>query len=559
MTSLPDFLPAGKAELSVVSPSALKVQVFDRSSGSLVPVPENGMVAPILFENTDYNFYLEADDPDTRLRLSQSGTLRHRRNGSEHHTLNFRNDVGLTELHILGPVSAIVRLEVLPVKIDYRRDYALMRDEVDSIARGLALAAQARTYGRVGTQSQGTTTLVAWVALMRRYFDELVAAAEAIGRNPHSRLEKTTRLVAPDRLRRVDETQLRRALRRHATASGPILPGTGLGLPRRLPETTSRVTTDTPENRLVKAQLRQTLRNVQALLRSAGPGDEDADPNAEQLFLVAVKPEAESMRRRLGRLLLAPYLREVADVAPASSGSLVFQQHPHYAAFARIYRLLDGGLTFHGDALSVGVKQISQLYEYWCFLTIVRLLAVRFRVESHNLVRVRNTRLTLVLAKGIQAAVTFRCLTTGQKLHLLYNRLFNRLPTVSQQPDNVIQLAGSGALYVFDAKYRLAFDPEYRRRYAGPGPTTDDINVMHRYRDAIVLPPVPSQPEYRRPVVGAYVLFPFADEAGYMGHRFYASVASVGIGGLPLLPGATSLLAAKLEEILAAQGFVSVP
>lgn len=549
---LPDFLPVSKSFISITGPSDLEVQVFDREQGRLVSVPAQGTILPILFENADYNFYLETADPAIRLTLPQSGTLRHRRNGTEHHVLNFRNDVGLTNLRVIAPSpwAADLQLEVLPVKIDYRRDYAQIRDEVDSIARGLALAAQARTYSRAGAKAGASSTLVAWVALMRRYFDELVAAAESIARNPHSRLQKSTRAASPDRARRVDDGQLRRALRRHAAATGPILPSIGIPLPRYLPETTGRVTTDTAENRLVKAKLRETLRNVQALLRSYKPGDEDADQNAEQLYLAAIRPEAENMRRRLGRLLLAPYLREVADIAPSASSSLVFHQHPHYAAFARLCRLLNGGLSFQGNALSVGVKQVSQLYEYWCFLTIVRLLAARFQIESHDLVRMRNTRLTLILAKGIEAAVTFRCPDTGRKLHLLYNRLFNRLPTVSQQPDNVIQLAGTGALYVFDAKYRLAFDSDYCRRYAGPGPTSDDINVMHRYRDAIVLPPVPGQLSYRRPVAGAFVLFPYADEAAYKSHRFYSSIAAVGIGGFPLLPGATTLLEVKLDEIL---------
>jgi hypothetical protein len=552
---LPDFLPVGKAELTISGPPDLEVQAFDRAQGRLVAVSITGTIPPVLFENTNYDFYFEAQDPKNQLRLSQANTLRRKNVGNEHHSLNFGNDVGLTDMRVIGPTPVEVRLEVFPSKIDYRHDYVRMRDEVDDMARGLALAAQTRTYGRVGTRAGGKPPLVAWVALIRCYFDDFVAAAEAIARNPHSRLQKTTHAVVPNRARRVDEAGLRRALRRHGTATGPMLPGTGLALPRHLPEITSRITTDTPENRLVKFQLRQTLRNVQALLRSVGSEDDDADYTAEQLFLAAARPEAEAMRRRLGRLLLAPYLREVADAAPTASPSLVFHQHPHYAAFARLYRLLNGGLTFHGDALKVGVKQISLLYEYWCFLTIVRLLALRFQVESHDLVRVYNTRLTLALEKGKKALVVFRCPTTGRKLHLIYNRLFSRLPTVAQKPDNIIQLTGNDDMYVFDAKYRLAFDADYQKRYAGPGPTTHDINVMHRYRDAIVLPPVAGQPDYRRPVAGAYVLFPYADEAKYKTHRFYASIAAVGIGGFPLLPGTTTLLENKLNEILTAQGF----
>jgi hypothetical protein len=36
-----------------------------------------------------------------------------------------------------------------------------------------------------------------------------------------------------------------------------------------------------------------------------------------------------------------------------------------------------------------------------------------------------------------------------------YNRLFNKLPTIAQQPDNVIQFASDERFYIFDAKYRI--------------------------------------------------------------------------------------------------------
>jgi len=49
--------------------------------------------------------------------------------------------------------------------------------------------------------------------------------------------------------------------------------------------------------------------------------------------------------------------------------------------------------------------------------------------------------------------------------------MFKGLPTVSQRPDNVIQLASEERLYILDAKYRLAFDADYERQYGGVGPT----------------------------------------------------------------------------------------
>lgn len=51
---------------------------------------------------------------------------------------------------------------------------------------------------------------------------------------------------------------------------------------------------------------------------------------------------------------------------------------------------------------------------------------------------------------------------------------------------------------------------------------------------------------------GAYVLFPYNDPDGeYKDHRFYRSIETVNIGGLPFLPGTTELLENFLSELVA--------
>ena len=43
--------------------------------------------------------------------------------------------------------------------------------------------------------------------------------------------------------------------------------------------------------------------------------------------------------------------------------------------------------------------------------------------------------------------------------------------------------------YIFDAKYRIDFAERshYKKKYGTPGPMEEDINTMHRYRDALVV------------------------------------------------------------------------
>ena len=85
----------------------------------------------------------------------------------------------------------------------------------------------------------------------------------------------------------------------------------------------------------------------------------------------------------------------------------------------------------------------------------------------------------------------------------------------------------------------------------GPGPEIDDINTMHRYRDAIV---EEHGNPYERLMFGAYVLFPLSggEEAieKYKKHVFYKSIENVNIGGLSFLPSSTELVEELLEELI---------
>ena len=262
------------------------------------------------------------------------------------------------------------------------------------------------------------------------------------------------------------------------------------------------------------------------------------------------------MMRRVQRLLRAPFLADVQARPLESLAPPVLSAHPAYSTFVQTARLLNSGLLLQGGALQIGVKNIAQLYEYWCFLRLVRLFRENFSLEQQSLVQLRHLRLVIVLAKGREAALTFRDTASGKKLCLMYDRMFKGVPTVSQRPDNVIQLASEERMHILDAKYRLSYDDDYRRRYGGIGPMIADINTMHRYRDAIVIPHPLRRGEFQRGVVrSAAVLFPFPQENDYRNHRFFKSLAEVEIGGLPMLPGASRLAEEHIREILRMEGY----
>ncbi|MBX5465018.1 MAG: hypothetical protein IRZ26_05630, partial [Clostridia bacterium] len=113
--------------------------------------------------------------------------------------------------------------------------------------------------------------------------------------------------------------------------------------------------------------------------------------------------------------------------------------------------------------------------------------------------------------------------------------------------------------------------PDAVRLYGLPGPPTNAIDVLHRYRDAILavlretpdalLPagsgPGPAGPRPKHTVVQAAALFPYREEApgAYRESRLWRSLDAIGIGAVPLLPGHDHYLEEWLRGALRAGGW----
>ncbi len=558
--SLPELPPL----LSVPPPSVVVVvgnatlATYNRIARGPEQTTSGASVGALFFENTTYDFYLERKSANpVSLKLPHPASPRHSLGNTAHYSLNFANDVGYAEFGVVSASSpATVRVEVFPTKVDYRSDYVTMRDDVASIARNLVMTVQARTFGLAEPAPNSRPTLVEWLALMQAYFRQLEAAVRAVVRNPHFALAKEQRLVPPGRARKIEKRILERQLRRASRSTGPVDPRASLQVARRIAATSWRLDYDTPENRYVKAVLSETRRRIKRILHVEMTGDEDADLTAEEKFFQAARPIVRGMLGAVNRLLGEFVFQDVSRAPAVRPLSFVFHRHPHYAATARLASMLNGGLSVGGDVLQIGIKNISTLYEYWCFLTIVAVLRDAFRLEQQSLVKTAHLGVVVVLRKGEEASVRFSDKKTGKPLRVVYNRWFKPLPTISQKPDNIIELAGDNVLYLFDAKYRLAYDRDYLLQYGGIGPTTEDVNTMHRYRDAIVLQNALNPSEYTRGIVReAVVLFPSQEDSEYGKHPFFKSILSVGVGGVPLLPGITNLFVRQLERVLRGNGY----
>ncbi|NGZ74956.1 DUF2357 domain-containing protein [Saccharibacillus alkalitolerans] len=614
------------AEAAKTRLTECRVKLFSPESGA-AEAWEPGMPAyPCFFETKAYELTLVKANPALDLTFHHENVNLRRRikpRGSSvlSGTLDFGSEIGETELEVRlnGRPLLTVGIEVFPAKMDYRRDYVRLMEEVNEEAYDLTFDFLRRTYRPAEERETFRQSLTEFHTILRRVFDRMESAMRRIESHPHHRLGSERRLVEAGRARRTDRKALD-DLRRHPqrlqadergwleieALGSPESEGRGFGagsakptryMPTRLLESRRVISADTDENRFLRWMLERTSRRVDELRGELKGSRAGRDPLLER--------ELETISRRLGVMLNADFLREAGPLRRMNV-SLVLQMAPGYREMYKLHLLLLKGLSIREGMLRLSLKDMAQLYEYWCFLKLRRLLERRCRVISRAGSGIDRSGLFPSLVRGGASRIDYEHRESGAELSLVYNpsMLGRSRPTTEQRPDLLLTLrrpadgpAGGGlaggsrstfggsaaqsvaagaagdrgarkgagdpgsreTAFVLDAKYRL--DPAlpgsaYASLHGTPGPLEEDINVMHRYRDAIVRRSRESG-EYERSVSSACVLFPYADESEYAGHHFYRSIGKVGVGALPFLPGSTRLVERWLDVLLGTAGAAS--
>jgi uncharacterized protein len=182
-----------------------------------------------------------------------------------------------------------------------------------------------------------------------------------------------------------------------------------------------------------------------------------------------------------------------------------------------------------------------------------QILQRNYVAEDQDVIKIRHGALFVDLDQKSNARQVFHHPQTKERITLSFQKSAGRLPTVRQKPDIMLEIEKNNVPYsyhyIFDAKYRIDFgSSSSTQKSNGPGPLDDDINTMHRYRDAHVMKYHGKSCE--RYAFGAYVLFPWHDEHTYQNHPFYKSINEVNIGGLPFLPNSITLVERFIERLI---------
>jgi len=432
---------------------------------------------------------------------------------------------------------------VVCTKIGYFDDFRQLLDAIAEEYAMLLLEIEAPTFARFTLADATEPQIMTFLFLLRHAMDEsrLPAAVEDIIASPRSALMHYER-IGPTGLQR--EPPAGEFL--HRLPEGTLTPGGPLATlfrghtPTVLWETIKTETTDTPENRYVKAfleNLRDAAEDLSALLLRHSK--------------VAIGRLVDAWSLRLSEWLSHPVWADVRRLTHFPSNSQILQKASSYREVLATDLRMQLGMNIPWTAdrqleadVRGDLRPVSQLYEYWCFFFLRSVLRSVCGQESHggSLIRETHGGLGVVLRRGTESRVRFRFHDKRERttlISLFYNRKFERTRPGSDvwsgsysaalNPDFsiLIDVAGNAGQYRlhwlhFDAKYRLDVEqwraeltdnleslPQLEEELSTSDEDArrmgtykrDDLFKMHTYRDGLL------------GSRGSYVLFPGSQDS----------------------------------------------
>jgi uncharacterized protein len=384
-----------------------------------------------------------------------------------------------------------------------------------------------------------------WLVLIEHIMSDLEKALNYIAQRPSRGLVRREQTARVERIRKIN-SRVRSQVRR-GQGYGSLQQLNGLKVRERLSQRPPELTLDTMEHRWIRNQLEDVQRTLGQLATLFVSGDELSDRRQRSLDVI------KQLKFRMARLLSLEPISAADGDPPAGFASLQLVSAPGYREAYRLLLFLRMGLRLEGDLFKLAVKDLDVLYEYWSFLKVAEIVREEFGSprDLESFFKLGQSGLAVQLKKGEGQKMTFRS-GTHRKVTLLYNPMFANQDTtlIPQKPDILIRIEDDGwprIQLVCDAKYRVEAAEKYRQQFGSFGPPVDAINVLHRYRDAILeLENNEHQGEsLKRSVVQAAALFPLnfvEGDTDFRDSRLWKSIERIGVGAIPTLPSNCALL-----------------
>jgi len=455
--------------------------------------------------------------------------------------INFKGDIGSTDiiLKVNGKNALVLTLEVYPSKISYKEDYEAIINDVNEEIYNLAFGFLSRTYLGAEINNKRDNSQAEFYSILNYVFDKLIKGIDVIIQNPKHELIKENSICKYQSLKNSSNDTVKWLEKRPHLLNrinGRYIPSEAL-------QTKKIMTMDTKENRFIKFILISINRRIDGFI-SIYKGGYKSNPDEVIINKLIMFKNQISMR------LNNSFLINISSEYNEASLSLVLTMASGYKEVYKYYLMLQKGLNISSNLFSLSIKELSLLYEYWCFIKINSLLKKKYRLISSDFIKIDRTGINVSLKKGVRSVLEYENPKTNERFKVAYNSK-KQSKTVSQKPDNILSINKDNCEkayeFIFDAKYKIDRSESYIKTYNGIGPKEEDINTMHRYRDSIVYDKSDAN---NNCIFGAFVLFPYNNEEEFRNHKFYKSIEEVNIGAIPFLPSSTKLMEEFLNELI---------
>ena len=504
------------------------------------------------FENTDYPLHVKTNNERIKLLRLTIGKEQSEHVSAEDAiifgSINYKNQVGRTDIKVLyekeGKEETLsFTTEVLSYKMDYRADLRNVIRDIEEEFAMLSYSFLKETYLTFRTSDKDATDLI-WWQIFRSCFDKITEASHLIINNPKRRLQTSVRYERAERM--------------------PYMPADLENEYEEFKDEPSHLyrmeemylSKDTVENRFLKYALnniadrfKHVRKNVMKVLKA---------DNVDML------KQIKQMDEELTALSNDPFFRGIGTFKGFTQDSLVMKQAAGYRDIYEQWIILQCGYDLQDGIMQLEVKDISELYEIWCFIKVKNIVqhilrhTATARVDGSKMEGdfikslIQGSKSEVVFLDNekpdVQLASVMYNATTDDEEHITDETSVNQntdiaettSKTTEQRPDIVLRLSKTNDkiqyTYLFDAKYRIR-DTSIPAKNGVEVPPVDAINQLHRYRDAIYYTHA-SDEKLKREVIGGYVLYPGnLTKEEFTGSYYHKSVDEVNIGAYPLKPG----------------------
>ena len=192
---------------------------------------------PLFFEQKNYALIAEANEGHTlefdheNVNLRKNITRFGRKDNVLSGTLNFRNDIGMSDLifKLDGQEYLRITIEVYPSKISYKKDYQEIIADVTAEVYNLAFDAFRRTYDSFSLSGKTGNSPIEFFTIIRQIYKDFTIAADMIIARPHHVLQSDHVVLPQYKVRRADNATLRRIEKhpKHVVRRGMYMQSTG--------------------------------------------------------------------------------------------------------------------------------------------------------------------------------------------------------------------------------------------------------------------------------------------------------------------------------------------